>query len=111
MLANGIHNAVQMTPEVIRVSGIEVTIQPNGDVLSGVQHLGSVKREQRMGEWFWRPFPADGEPCKRFLTARHEAIQVLLLRSDLVGGIGVLIPRDRVHTRKHLLQPLYDLIW
>ena len=80
--------AMSPAPESFRVSGIEVTIHPNGEVFNDANLLGSVKREQRMGQWFWRPFPVDGQPCKRFLTARHEAIQVLLLRADLVGGIG-----------------------
>jgi len=29
-----------------------------------------------------------GEPVKRFLTARPEAIQLLLIRAELIEGIG-----------------------
>jgi hypothetical protein len=75
--------------ELFRVSGIEVRLTPAGEVWSRGQLLGRVAREERAGQYFWRAWdPGAEEPVKRFLTARHEAIQVLLLRADLIGGIG-----------------------
>jgi hypothetical protein len=75
--------------ETFRVSGIEVRLTPVGEVWYGERLLGRVAREQRLGQWFWRAYDAEtGEPLKRFLTARPEAIQLLLLRSDLIEGIG-----------------------
>ena len=75
--------------EEFRVSGIEVRITPAGEVWHGDRLLGRVMREERFGQWFWRAYdPSTGEPVKRFLTARPEAVQLLLLRSDLIDGIG-----------------------
>jgi len=74
--------------EEFRVSGIEIRLTPEGKVWAGDLYLGRVFREARAGQFFWRAFDPEEEPIKRFLTARHEAIQVLILRADLVEGIG-----------------------
>lgn len=75
--------------EIFRVSGIEVRVTPEGEVWHEGRLLGRVAREQRFDQWFWRAYEAEtGEALKRFLTARPEAIQLLLLRSDLIEGIG-----------------------
>jgi len=75
--------------EVLRVSGIEVSISPGGVVRHEGKDLGKVVREQRFDQWFWRAYdPTSGEPLKRFLTSRPEAIQLLLLNADLIEGIG-----------------------
>ena len=75
--------------EVFRVSGIEVRVTATGEVWHGNSHLGSIGREERFGQWFWRAFDSEsGEPLKRFLTTRPEAVQLLLLRADLIEGIG-----------------------
>jgi hypothetical protein len=75
--------------ETFRVSGIEIRVTPSGEVWHLDRFLGRVAREQRLGEWFWRAFDPDtGEPVKRFMSARAQAIQLLLLRSDLIEGIG-----------------------
>lgn len=75
--------------ELFRVSGIEVRVLANGEVWFEDRRLGSVGREKRFDQWFWRAYDGEtGEPLKRFLTTRPEAIQLLLLRSDLIEGIG-----------------------
>lgn len=75
--------------ELFRVSGLEVQVLPNGDVLHEGVRLGRVGREQRFDQWFWRAYSAEtGEPLKRFLTSRPEAIKLLLLNADLLDGIG-----------------------
>ncbi len=75
--------------EVFRVSGIEVRVTSEGDVWHLVRALGRVAREQRFEQWFWRAYdPGSDEPVKRFLTTRPEAIQLLILRADLIEGIG-----------------------
>ncbi len=75
--------------EVFRVSGIEVRVTPTGEVFHSGGPLGRVVREQRFEQWFWRAYDAgSSEPVKRFMTTRPEAIQLLLLRSDLIEGIG-----------------------
>jgi hypothetical protein len=75
--------------ETIRISGLEVTVDPKGDIYMGAQHLGRVGREERLGQTFWRAWPpASSEPLKRFLTTRPEAVQLLLIHADLLDGIG-----------------------
>lgn len=74
--------------ERIRVNGIEVEVGRQGDVYLDGGHLGSVVREQRLGQWFWRAREPGGEALKRFLTSRPEAILLLLLHADVVDGIG-----------------------
>ncbi|AIE85116.1 hypothetical protein [Fimbriimonas ginsengisoli] len=75
--------------ETFRISGIEVRLTPTGEVWFQDRLLGRVGREERFGQWFWRAYDAEtGEAVKRFLTSRPEAIQLLLLRSDLIDGIG-----------------------
>lgn len=75
--------------ETFRVSGIEVRLTPTGDIWHEGTHLGRVTREKRFEQWFWRAYYGESpEPLKRFLTARHEAVQLLLLRWELVDGIG-----------------------
>ncbi len=75
--------------QTIRISGMEVTVSPSGHVSHEGKVLGRVGREERLGQWFWRAYDAaGGEPYKRFLTSRPEAIQLLLINADLVDGIG-----------------------
>jgi hypothetical protein len=75
--------------EIFRASGIEVRVTPEGEIVHEGVVLGRVGREQRFGQWFWRAYDSEtGEPLKRFLTSRPEAIQLLLLRADLIEGIG-----------------------
>jgi hypothetical protein len=75
--------------EIFRVSGIEVRLTPKGEVWHGDKLLGRVEREARAGLAFWRAYDAGAtEPVKRFHTARHEAIMLLLLRTDMIEGIG-----------------------
>jgi len=82
----------QMQPEFtehFRISGIEIGLTANGEVWSGGNMLGRVAREQRFDQWFWRAYDADPTlEIKRFFTSRPEAIQLLLLRADLIEGIG-----------------------
>jgi len=74
---------------VFRVSGIEVTLRPDNTVWHDGTCLGSVGREQRLGQWFWRSYaPDSGIAYKRFFTARHEAIMLLLINADLLDGLG-----------------------
>lgn len=78
-----------MADETFRVSGIEVRVDPQRRVWHGEELLGKVGREQRFGQWFWRGYdPQTGEPYKRFLTTRPEAILLLLLNSGHIDGIG-----------------------
>jgi len=75
--------------EIVRISGIEVLVTADGKVIHEGRTLGRVAREQRFDQWFWRAYEAEtGEPLKRFLTSRPEAIQLLLLNADLIEGIG-----------------------
>jgi hypothetical protein len=75
--------------ETIRISGIEVKVDPKGNVWLKDELLGSLSREERLGQFFWRATPASGkEPLKRFLTTRPEAIQLLLINADVIDGIG-----------------------
>jgi hypothetical protein len=72
-----------------RISGIEVGLAADGKVWHGDLLLGRVAREQRFDQWFWRAYDADPTiEIKRFFTSRPEAIQLLLLRADLIEGIG-----------------------
>jgi len=75
--------------EEFRIGGIEIGLTADGQVWHLDRRLGRVEREQRFDQWFWRAY--DGEPealIKRFFTSRPEAIQLLLLRADLIEGIG-----------------------
>jgi hypothetical protein len=74
--------------EQFRISGIEVSLTGNGEVWAEGRILGRVSRENRFDQWFWRAFDGDGTEVKRFFTSRPEAIQLLLLRADLIEGIG-----------------------
>jgi hypothetical protein len=75
--------------EGFRISGIEVGLTEGGQVWCQGQHLGRVAREQRFDQWFWRAYDLDPTvEIKRFFTSRPEAIQLLLLRADLIEGIG-----------------------
>lgn len=75
--------------EVFRVSGIEVRVTEAGEVWFGAERLGRVGRELRFDQWFWRAYEAEtGEALRRFHTTRLEAIQLLLIRAELIEGIG-----------------------
>jgi len=82
----------EVTPEFVeefRISGIEVRLTARGEVWCEGRLIGRVAREQRFDQWFWRAFDADPKvEIKRFFTSRPEAIQLLLLRADLIEGIG-----------------------
>lgn len=74
--------------ESFRISGIEVNLTADGEVWVGGAFLGRVSRENRFDQWFWRAVDKDRMEIKRFFTSRPEAIQLLLLRADLIEGIG-----------------------
>jgi hypothetical protein len=75
--------------DIVRISGIEVEVDPKGNVFFEGRQLGRVSRQERVGQFFWRAYQGDSEePLKRFLTTRPEAIQLLLINADLVDGIG-----------------------
>lgn len=75
--------------ESFRVSGIEIRITKAGEVWHGERLLGRVDKERRFDQWFWRAYdPETGEALKRFFSSRPEAVQLLLIRSDLIEGIG-----------------------
>ena len=74
--------------ETVRVSGIEVAIE-GSKVFFEDRLLGTIGREERLGQMFWRAYdPTTGEVYKRFFTARHEAIRLLLINADLLDGLG-----------------------
>ena len=75
--------------EVFRISGIEIGLTETGKVWADDREIGSVARERRFDQWFWRAYDVDPiVEIKRFFTSRPEAIQLLLLRADLIEGIG-----------------------
>ena len=74
--------------EEIRIIGIVVNLTATGEVWCDGIFLGQVSREQRFDQWFWRAVDAEKNQVKRFFTSRPEAIQLLLLRADLIEGIG-----------------------
>jgi len=75
--------------ETFRISGIEVGLTRNGEVWCEGTLVGRVSREQRFDQWFWRALDPDPSiEIKRFFTSRPEAIQLLLLRAELIEGIG-----------------------
>lgn len=74
--------------EDFRISGIGVTLSADGQVHVGTRPIGRVYRERRFDQWFWRAEDDSGSEVKRFFTSRPEAIQLLLLRADLIEGIG-----------------------
>lgn len=74
--------------EILRISGIEVGLTVDGEVWVEGAFLGRVSRENRFDQWFWRAVDSERNEIKRFFTSRPEAIQLLLLRADLIEGIG-----------------------
>lgn len=75
--------------EEFRISGISVQLTANGEVWCEGRNVGRVVRENRFDQWFWRAYdPGADVQIKRFFTSRPEAIQLLLLRADLIEGIG-----------------------
>lgn len=81
-----------MTPEFVeqfRIAGIEIGLTADGQVWTGERMLGRVARERRFDQWYWRCQDPNPEvEIKRFFSSRPEAIQLLLLRADLIDGIG-----------------------
>lgn len=70
------------------MSGLEVSIEGQSVYFDG-RLIGTLAREQRFEQWFWRAFhPETGEPFKRFFTTRPEAIQLLLINADALDGLG-----------------------
>jgi len=74
--------------ESFRISGIAVNLTAGGEVWVEGVLVGQVSREKRFDQWFWRAVDGEQNEIKRFFTSRPEAIQLLLLRADLIEGIG-----------------------
>jgi hypothetical protein len=69
-----------------RINGIEVRLERKGpgfDVYHQDQLLGSVKRVERVGETMWQ-----AEGSKRFRTMMTQAVEELLVRAELIDGLG-----------------------
>lgn len=69
-----------------RISGIEVNLRREGtgfEVFHLGQRLGSVRRVERMGEIMWQ-----AEDSKRFRTMMTQAVEELLVRAELIDGLG-----------------------
>jgi hypothetical protein len=70
----------------MRVCGIEVelTRTPTGfEVAHAGTRLGSVRKVERMGEIMWQ-----AEDSKRFRTMMTQAVEELLVRAELIDGLG-----------------------
>lgn len=69
-----------------RISGIEVELTRVGDGFE-VRHLGellgTVKRVERFGETMWQ-----AEGSKRLRSMMPRAVEELLIRADLLDGMG-----------------------
>ena len=80
-MSNSIENVI--------VNGLEIEIADGSEVRFEGELLGVIGREQRFEQWFWRAFDREtGVPYKRFFSARHEAIRLLLIHADLMDGLG-----------------------
>jgi hypothetical protein len=69
-----------------RVNGIEVELTRIADgfeVYHEGRRLGSVTRVQRVGEIMWQ-----AEGSKRFRTMMTQAVEELLVRAELIDGLG-----------------------
>jgi hypothetical protein len=69
-----------------RINGIEVTLNrtPAGfEVFHMGQRLGSVSKVERVGEIMWQ-----AEGSKRFRTMMTQAVEELLVRAELIDGLG-----------------------
>ena len=69
-----------------RINGIEVTLNRTSDgfeVFHLGQRLGSVLKVQRVGEIMWQ-----AEDSKRFRTMMTQAVEELLVRAELIDGLG-----------------------
>lgn len=69
-----------------RVCGIEVEltrIQDGFEVRHQDQLLGTVKRVERVGETMWQ-----AQDSKRFRTMMTQAVEELLVRAELIDGLG-----------------------
>jgi hypothetical protein len=71
---------------VQRVSGIEVELTRIKDGFE-VRHLGellgTVRRVERVGEIMWQ-----AQDSKRFRTMMTQAVEELLVRAELIDGLG-----------------------
>lgn len=75
-----------MERQTQRVSGIEVELERNADgfdVFHLDQKLGSVRRVERVGEIMWQ-----AQDSKRFRTMMVQAVEELLVRFELIDGLG-----------------------
>lgn len=75
-----------MACETRRVNGIEVTLDrfANGfDVIYEGKSLGKVVKVERVGETMWQ-----AEGSKRFRTMMTQAVEELLVRAELIDGLG-----------------------
>ena len=75
-----------MSTQTQRVCGIEVTLTrtPDGfEVYHLGERLGSVKRVKRMDETMWQ-----ASDSKRFRTMMTQAVEELLVRAELIDGLG-----------------------
>ncbi len=69
-----------------RVCGIEVQLVrlPDGfEVFHQDQELGTVRRVARMDETMWQ-----ASDSKRFRTMMTQAVEELLVRAELIDGLG-----------------------
>ena len=70
----------------MRVCGIEVELTRTSDGFLAYHDgklLGSVKRVERVGETMWQ-----AEDSKRFRTMMTQAVEELLVRAELIDGLG-----------------------
>jgi hypothetical protein len=71
---------------VQRINGIEVTLERKGlgfEVFHQGERLGFVHRVERVGETMWQ-----AEGSKRFRTMMTQAVEELLVRAELIDGLG-----------------------
>ena len=69
-----------------RINGIEVTLDrtPTGfEVYHLGKHLGTVTKVERVGEIMWQ-----AKDSKRFRTMMTQAVEELLVRAELIDGLG-----------------------
>ncbi len=75
-----------MEGQTQRVCGIEVTLVRSGagfDVFHLGEKLGSVRKVERVGETMWQ-----ASDSKRFRTMMTQAVEELLVRAELIDGLG-----------------------
>jgi len=71
---------------VRRINGIEVSLERTGtgfDVFHQGKPLGAVRKVERVGEIMWQ-----AEGSKRYRTMMTQAVEELLVRAELIDGLG-----------------------